>query len=144
MYTWCTPMCYVNIHLDFQTYIRRTYAVHFMHCKSMLCVTLVDFIWGIFNAYSMYSTRYIGGDKDTLCHIVEKYSSLHFGVFNTFSTGYIGGSEGLHHYIVAYSIRIRHATLVVRVQDNRIDHWVLFVVKPVCTAIATNIQCTDV
>ena len=43
-----------------------------------------------------------------------------------------------------YAIRIGHATLVVRVQGDRIDHWVLFVVKPVCTAIATNIQCTDV
>ena len=34
-----------------------------------------------------------------------------------------------------YAIRIGHATLVVRVQGDRIDHWVLFVVKPVCTAM---------
>ena len=37
--------------------------------------------------------------------------------------------------IVAYSIRIGHGTLVVRVQDDRINHWVLFVVKPVYTAM---------
>ena len=37
--------------------------------------------------------------------------------------------------IVVYSIRIGHGTLVVRVQDDRINHWVLFVVKPVYTAM---------
>ena len=58
-------------------------------------------------------------------------------------------------WFVAYSIPIGRCNimltvcsifniyvLLVLVEDNRTNHWVLFVVKLVCTAIFGNIQCT--